>query len=107
MVAWPGQNKVGQVVRYIGRRHKVTPEGILHSALPDPVVVDSESAAGAHVRRLVLIERESPFYPADADTAKALDLPLVKVSLVDGEFQETADKPEPRTHKSAPKDGDK
>ncbi|HEY3494741.1 MAG TPA: hypothetical protein VGK73_08655 [Polyangiaceae bacterium] len=107
MVAWPGQNKVGQVVRYIGRRHKVTPECILHSALPDPIEVDSESAAGALVRRLVLIERESPFHPADEATAKALDLPFVRVALVDGEFQEATEEKVAKTPKSSTKDGDK
>lgn len=103
LVPWPGQNRVGQVVRYIGRSHKVTDSGVLHAAQPAPVEIDETSPDGRAVVRLMTIERTKPFWPADKATADLLGVPFTPVKLVDGEWVEDV-KP---AKSGGGKDGDK
>lgn len=103
MVAKPGSNRVGQVVRYIGRGHKVTDKGIMHAAMSDPLSVDESSDEGRLVVRLMSSKREAdrPFYAADKETASALGVAMVPVKFADGEWVEDV-KPAAKA-----KDGDK
>jgi hypothetical protein len=93
---WPGQGHSGQIRRYIGRDTKVVRneagevEQIGHPAQREPVELDPKSKPGQRVIRLMLVEQDKPFWPADEATAAQLQVPFVPVELVDGEFQPKA-----------------
>ena len=94
VLAYPGENRVGTIRRYIGRKTKITRDEttgevteIAHVAIATPVEFDLNSDEGRRIARLFMVDREDPpLWPADKETADLLGVKFVPVNLEGGEF---------------------
>lgn len=109
VLAYPGENRVGTLRRYIGRKTKITRDDkgevteIAHIALPEPVEIDLGSPEGRRIARLFVVDRaDPPLWAADKESAALLNVEFVPVSLKDGEWVPASSEP---TKKAAKADG--
>lgn len=110
VLAYPGENRVGHLRRYIGRKTKIEKNEkgettlIAHPATKEAVELDLDSRDGRRIARLFVVDAaDPPLWPADKESAALLNTPFVPVS-----FDESAGEWLPaKTKAEKPSGGDK
>lgn len=110
VLAYPGENLVGHLRRYIGRKTKITRDDkgvvteIAHRALNQAVEIDLDSQDGRRIARLFVVDAENPpLWPADKESAALLNTKFVPVSYDEaaGEWLAQAETPKPKAEKAS------